>query len=165
METAHRRPSPLGETKLSEAKPGGFLANGIEDKQPRERTPGPLAGAGCCSGMIVIFTGSYLQQPICNTVHQPMSIIDPSAPKTTQITPKRLRFSNPIERITLYIPNQHIETLQNLFVVKLPIEVVLPCFIIPYFLHSSASISSCSLPRPEFNLAIASRIRAWLDSA
>ena len=66
----------------------------------------------------------------------------------------------------LNILNETVDLFQRLLILRLPVQIGFPRFILPQFLHQSTSISSCgfSVLRPASTSAIAARRRAIFSS-
>lgn len=90
------------------------------------------------------------QLSILNVINQPVLIIDPAAEFSLEVAGESLGLSDSCHTaVSLNVTDQLVNTLQRLFVLPLPIEVVLLGVIRPDLVHgSSASISSWTVPFP-----------------
>jgi len=71
------------------------------------------------------------QTDILDGVYKSMFIINASAPESAPAVFQRLRFADARERISQDVFNQRIDAFQNLLVVALPVEIILPCLLMP----------------------------------
>lgn len=108
----------------------------------------------------------YLESPILNTENQTILFINMNTPKAGKLALERFRLSLALVSVAVNILNETVDLFQRLLILRLPVQIGLPRFILPQFLHQSASMSSCgfSVLRPASTSAIAARRRAIFSS-
>src|SRR6185437_12013864 len=87
---------------------------------------------------------------------------DPAGPPPDPLVPQRLRFPDPCVLIPGNILDELVDSLEDVAVLGLPVEIVLPSVIGKGDFHpssSSAAASSRSCPPPSFNCSIEREIR------
>ena len=72
---------------------------------------------------------------IIDRVDKSVFACDPSGPETAQLMSQRLRFSQAVKRVSSDIFDQLIDSLESLFVVVLPVEVIVPGILAKDELH------------------------------
>ena len=82
--------------------------------------------------------------PFLNVIDQPVFVINAAAELPLEISGKGFRLSDPNRTaVSLDVLDKLVDALERFLVLRLPIEIVLPCIVRPDFIHgSSTSISS-----------------------
>ena len=97
-------------------------------------------------------------------VNDAVAVIYFPAPISAQITSERFWLPNSIIPVPVNVFYEIIYFLQRLPVLALPIQIVLPCIVVPRFLHTHTSISSRTVP-PDCSMRSAALTRrAWFSS-
>ena len=72
-------------------------------------------------------------------VHQAMFSGDAPGPVTVKSVFERFGFSDALVAVARNVDDQHVDPPEHLPVLALPVEIVLPCRLVPHQLHSSKS--------------------------
>ena len=91
------------------------------------RLNGPHLGSGSGAGslfLLVIPTRNDRQLIVINRVNQPITLVDSTRPEAGQIFFQWLGFTNPFKGFCPGVFDQSIDSLERLFVLGLPVDVV-----------------------------------------
>src|SRR5699024_2666280 len=94
--------------------------------------------------VIVAQAGDNINHPALLIVNNAIGFVNAAAPPAAQISPQRLRLTDPLIGASLNILDQCVYPFQRLFVLRLPIQILAPRPILPQQPHQSTSIKSCS---------------------
>lgn len=87
-------------------------------------------------------TREYLEVSIEHTVDDPIAAIDANTSPARKTAREQLGFSGWFALATLDLFYQGVYLANSFLVLGLPVEVIVPGFFMPVFLHRQASISS-----------------------
>lgn len=122
--------------------------------------PAPAAAAGRALTGVEVAAGGYPDLVAHDAVHEAVLVGDPSGPVALEGVAQGLGLTDALVAVAGHLMDERIDALQDLAVLHLPPEVVLPGVLVPDELHSS--IRSCGLPPPASNRSIASSRRRAL---
>src|ERR1700739_2228041 len=103
-----------------------------------------------------------LDPVITHPVDETVLLRDPAGPPSCPLVPQWLRLPDPRVLVPGDIFDELVNSLEDLAVLDLPVEVIVPAVIGEGDLHtasSSASTTSCTWPRPSFNWSMERDIR------
>src|SRR5690554_1371515 len=90
---------------------------------------------------VVIPTGGYADLIFCQLVHEPVFIGDAARPIALEAVAQRLRLPQALVAVAGYVLDQGVDAFEDLPVLVLPPDIVLPGALRPHQLHSFSSRS------------------------
>ena len=90
-------------------------------------------------------TGRNNDVSILLPVDDAVSVVDTPTPPSAQISLQRLGLADALIGVPLNVFYEGVDSLQQLFVPRLPKTIIFPRLLFPQQPHQSASISSCSV--------------------
>ncbi len=69
------------------------------------------------------------------SVHQPVDRINPPAPVSMPVVLQGFRLADALMPVAVNIKQKLIYPAERLFVLSLPVQIVFPCLVRPYFMH------------------------------
>ncbi len=75
-------------------------------------------------------TGNNIYSIIRNMIYKAVFFIDPTAEFTLEIAFQSFRITDSLKHaIPFYALDQHIDTFQSFFILRLPVQIIIPCII------------------------------------